>query len=148
MFGGNFTTIEFRLVADPESSDRADVVNANAFMTQGKREDDKKPMFFKLAAWKYSGRVLASMGKGKLYIATGRFSMDWWGDNKEKSGLVFTAEDFAEKLFAPQDGQQPQNGYQNQGNNQQGYQNQQQGIGMQGEYDPNLPPLDSSDIPF
>lgn len=147
MFGNNLTIVEFRLHEDPQASTKAEVVSAKAFMSQGKKEDNKKPMFFKLVAWKYSGRVLMGLQQKKLYMAVGRWSMEYWGDNNEKSGLVFTAEDFGEKLFAPGPNQGYQNnhnqGYQNQGQ-QQGYQQQQgnyQNSGMNGA------PSDS-DIPF
>jgi single-stranded DNA-binding protein len=113
---GNIVTIELRLSSDPEVSQHAqDLVTCNAFMTQGKKEDGKKPMFFQLNAWKYSGKVLINMQKNKLYMATGRFNMDYWGNEQENSKLVFTAEDFGEKLFAPQNQQNNQQGFQNQG---------------------------------
>ena len=122
MIGSNTTTIEFRLSSEPEVNQKVpDLVTCNAFMSQGKREDDKKPMFFRLNAWKYAGKVLVNMKTKTLYMATGSFSMQYWGDNQENSALVFTAQDFGEKLFAGTPASKQQQGF-NQQN--QGFQNQ------------------------
>ncbi len=116
MFGNNQSIIEFRITGAIERSDRADVVKCTGFITQGKKEDDKKPIFFTLQAWKYAAKVLEGMQEKKLYMAIGNWSQNFWQrEGVEQSRLVFTASEFGEKLFAPQQSQGGQSGYQNQG---------------------------------
>ena len=145
MFNNNFSVMDLRLVAEPERSDRADVVKVNCALFQGKKEDNITPIWITLQAWKYQARVLGGLHKNQQVTVGGSLKQDNWEDQdgNEKSRLVLTAEWISEKLWADsgqQNNQQPigdQDGY-NPNSGHGGYQNQGGNQGQEGgEYQQN-----------
>lgn len=145
MYNNNSSWAELRLVADPERSQRADVVECRAALFQGKREQNIAPIWVTLQAWKYQGKVLEELKKNDVLIVGGYWKQDSWEkEGQAQTKMVFNCDTLAKKLWAnnqqaqgnggngsyqqpPQQGyqqqQQPQqNGWQQQGQPQQGYQ--------------------------
>ena len=99
MFNNNQTIMELYVNKDPQRSDRADVVKASCTMFQGRRSDDRKPMFVTVEAWKFPGKCLETARKGQTIVCAGNLRMDYWGQDNEKFALVLNADSVAAKIW-------------------------------------------------
>ncbi len=116
MYNNNSVIMELRLSGDPQRSDKVDAVKCNAGMFQGKRDQDKDPIWVEIVAWKFLATCLEPLRKGDTVIVSGSLEQqNWEHQGEKKSKLCLNCDSIAKKCWPAQQGQgqtqQPQTNY-------------------------------------
>ncbi|MFC1489241.1 single-stranded DNA-binding protein [Thermodesulfobacteriota bacterium] len=103
MYNNNQIKADVRLGRQPKiqsTNSGTEVASCSVAIQIGKKDENKKPIWINLKAWKYNAKVLASLSKGDAIRVDGYLDEERWEkDGEQHSRLLIVCNSITKTVF-------------------------------------------------